>query len=583
MAIYEITAPDGRKYRVTGNGTQEEALAHFQEQWQAQQAPVTKLPPANTEPAADPSAGGGTLSFGPWDTGVRTPQWLDRNLSGAGKFFVDSSRGVRQLGAQALDAFDPSKDLSGLITGQDNSRAGRIQAEIDEAKRLDAPLMRTTAGKVGNIIGGMAVGAPAMFIPGAQGLVGASLTGAGLGFVQPTASGESRTANTLFGGAGGALGYGVSRGIGALARRTLPGSSGSAGASAPGSAGLNAAQRRALEGGRNLGMRVTPGQATGSRVLQQLEANLESQPMTSGPFNAIKSGNQTNMNRVFAKALGESSDVVDDATVSRFLARADKVYENVADDVARQVDPHAFLNRLSQIEADTDGLVPGGIAQQPLVKRLIDFAGKGEVTGKQAHQLRSQLGKAAQQQMSNSQGNRELGSALFDVQDIADDWLAQGLSGKRLEALNAVRGQYRNFRLMTKAGAINPSSGNVSAPKLANTLQRADERGFLAGQNQSDLYNAARFAQAFRPIVGDSGTATRSGWQNGWDMMTSLPFNLAARAYASNRVANGAMRAWDGGRYGASMFGSLMRPVAPIAPYAAPGAGGVLGVYAVQE
>ena len=36
MPVYEITAPDGKIYEVSGNGTQEEALASFKAQWKPQ-------------------------------------------------------------------------------------------------------------------------------------------------------------------------------------------------------------------------------------------------------------------------------------------------------------------------------------------------------------------------------------------------------------------------------------------------------------------------------------------------------------------------------------------------------------------
>lgn len=57
------------------------------------------------------------------------------------------------------------------------------------------------------------------------------------------------------------------------------------------SAGLTVAQKAVAESGKKIGMRMTPGQATGSRALQQMEAKLESQPMTSGPFNSLKENN----------------------------------------------------------------------------------------------------------------------------------------------------------------------------------------------------------------------------------------------------------------------------------------------------
>jgi hypothetical protein len=109
-------------------------------------------------------------------SGMSTTQKV---LAGAGKAFMDIKRGVGQL------------------IGTDS------QADIDEAKRLDAPLMKTTAGKVGNIGGNVAIALPSVFIPGAQTVAGSAALGAGMGFIQPVASDESRLKNTLVGGAVG--------------------------------------------------------------------------------------------------------------------------------------------------------------------------------------------------------------------------------------------------------------------------------------------------------------------------------------------------------------------------------------------
>jgi hypothetical protein len=78
---------------------------------------------------------------------------------------------------------------------------------------------------------------------------------------------------------------------------------------------------------------------------------------------------------------------------------------------------------------------------------------------------------------------------------------------------------------------------------LANLLQQKDKAGFLFGRNTSDMYNASRFAQAFRPLVGDSGTATRMPLPSPTDFLVSLPFNLATRAYTSSPTVNAALAA----------------------------------------
>lgn len=118
----------------------------------------------------------------------------DKFLAGTGKAFADLGRGAGQL--------------VGLTP----------QEDIDEAKRLDAPLMRTTAGTVGNVTGNVAAALPTVFIPGAQGLAGATLTGAGMGLIQPVASDESRVKNVAVGAGAGAAGVMAGRALAAGAK-----------------------------------------------------------------------------------------------------------------------------------------------------------------------------------------------------------------------------------------------------------------------------------------------------------------------------------------------------------------------------
>ena len=134
---------------------------------------------AAPEPTYDPTEGMSTT---------------EKFLAGTGKAFADLGRGVGQM--------------VGLVS----------QEEVDEAKRLDAPLMRTTAGTVGNVTGNVAAALPTVFIPGAQGLAGAALTGAGMGLIQPVASDESRLKNVAIGGAAGAGGVVAGRVLAAGAK-----------------------------------------------------------------------------------------------------------------------------------------------------------------------------------------------------------------------------------------------------------------------------------------------------------------------------------------------------------------------------
>lgn len=303
------------------------------------------------------------------------------------------------------------------------------------------------------------------------------------------------------------------------------------------SAGLTGAQQRAADTGSSLGFRLTPGQASGSRALQQFEAKLESQPLTSGPFNTLKANNQTALNRQWAAAIGENSSTLDSSVLERANERIGNVFDSVRNPSRIiQADPAGTAGVLDSIDSRFEGLLPANasIRTNPLVSRLEGLTNTGTINGEQLGDLSSKLGRAAYKQMTAQGGDRELGQALYAVKDHVDDLVSQTLTPTEQGAFTTARQQYRALmQLTSRVGNVNPSTGNVSGGSLANYLQQTDRQGFLFGNNQSNAYNAARFSQAFKPIVGDSGTATRSMLTSPTDFLLSIPGNLATRAYLS--------------------------------------------------
>jgi hypothetical protein len=529
--------------------------------------------------------------------------FLDNASAGTGKGMTDLYLGGKQALAVAGNA---GNSMGANIVSNDT--VADIQNQVDQKRQIDAPLMETGGGKVGNFVGQGVPIALTSLIPGANTYAGSAIIGGLTGAAQPTLQRESRQLNIGFGLSGGVLGKyagdklgqllvgskgmsaasASSRGGGAKASATVsatPTVRGVGGGSGYGSvgddvsAGLNIAQTQAMEVGKKLGFKMTPGQATGSKALQQFEAKLESQPMTSGAFNELKSGNQKVLNRISAASIGEKSDVLDSTVLSKALDRISGTYKMVANDTVRKIDPDDFLGRLAKVETDYEGLLPTSISDNPLVKRLYNSASQGGATGKQLQDIASKLGRAANNQMTSANGDRQLGMALFDVKNHVDDLLEQGLKGKTKETFSRARGEYRNLMLLTQRnGVLNPSSGDVSGNALAGLLQQKDRKGFMFGKNGSDLYEAARFAQAFRPIVGDSGTATRSQVMNPTDFVLSLPFNLATKAYTSGPSVSAATMAANASKNG---IAPLLDPrLAMSLPYAGLLSGSVAGANA---
>jgi hypothetical protein len=399
-----------------------------------------------------------------------------------------------------------------------------LRLDVEEQRKLDKPLMATTAGQVGNFAGNVAMLAPTALIPGANTLTGASTIGAVTGLLQPSTSTGETLGNIGLGGVSGLAGQALATRIGNLA-------------AAQGNQ-VTQGQRAAAAGGRQQGMVLTPGKASGSATLQKLEARLESNPMTSSGFDAIKETNQRALNRAAANAIGETADELSTPVLARAEARLGQVFDSVADRTPVPLDPINVGGRLRQIQADSEGMLMGNadLAQNGLWRRLDDFVNnRGGASREQLRQMSSNLGKAARNNMTTPNGDRALGEALFQAQEVVEDAIQSTLSAAEQRAYNEARNQYRNLMMLTaKTNVTNPSSGNVSGRSLATTLMQKDRGGFTMGGNNSPMYDAARFVQAYPDIVGNSGTATRS--MGAADYIAGLPTNLLTRLYLSRPV-----------------------------------------------
>lgn len=116
-------------------------------------------------------------------------------LAGVGKAFTDIGRGVRQYLPESV--------------------GGLSKEQIAEARALDQALMNTGAGMAGNVFGNVAAAVPAAFVPGANTIVGAGLTGAAYGALQPGTSTEERLKNIAIGGVAGSAVPAITRGYAA--------------------------------------------------------------------------------------------------------------------------------------------------------------------------------------------------------------------------------------------------------------------------------------------------------------------------------------------------------------------------------
>ena len=168
--------------------------------------------------------------------------------------------------------------------------------DVKESRRLDAPLMRTTAGKFGDVAGNVAMTLPLAFVPGANTVAGAGAIGALTGLAQPSESTKETLTNAGLGGVAGSggtlLGRGLAAGYQGIAGllRPMTGKGQEqiaseilqASATDAGKAAQAARSARPFVPGSN----PTMGQAAADPGLAQLERTLLNNPESAGPLAA---------------------------------------------------------------------------------------------------------------------------------------------------------------------------------------------------------------------------------------------------------------------------------------------------------
>lgn len=450
MPIARFEMPDGRigRFEVPEGTTPEQAQSLIS------QSLKPKMEQVEPEGFGDPTSGmSGLEKFG----------------AGAGKAFVDIGRGVGQI--------------LGL----------KDQASIDEAKKLDAPLMKTGAGMAGNIAGNVAAFAPTALIPGANTLTGAGLVGAGMGSLAPTATGESRASNMFISGAGGVAGQGIANAIGRAVR--------------PVQSTLNPVQSDLAAKAGKMGIPLTVGQKTGSRPLQITESVLESLPFTADKQAGIREAQRMAFNRAASKTIGENADLITPEVLSAAKNRIGQTFNELSARNVVGLDDN-FVNALAKIDASKNVFSSPRISDA--VEKGLELASKGKITGREYQTIRSSLGKAAKSAMQN---DAELGQALKTIQSALDDAATNSISQADKSAWATARQQWQALKVIEKAAAPTTAdavAGNVSPAKLASALNAAD-KGFKYGTGQKELGDLARIGQAFvKPQIPNSGTAERS-------------------------------------------------------------------------
>lgn len=458
-------------------------------------------------------------------------------LAGVGKAFVDTGRGLKQLidiPAAALERTFGGEGASralGMPTAQESAQA--TQADIDEAKQRDAPLMKTAGGLIGNIAGqtamfavpGAAIAKAAPVVgaanlvaraaPRAASFVAPAISGGVIGAAQPVATGDSRLEQSAFGAAGGVAGKFLGDAIGKAAGSAIDKAK-TAGANM---AAARGARDATLQAARESGYVVPPvhgKEGFVNRTLESIGGKAQTQQAAS-----LK--NQQVTNRLALEALtdgldNKTAELIKSQPLNKDLlgqirAGAGGAYEAMAQTGPVRTDD-AFRKSLGeigqqarQISKDFPDLkVSGSDEINALLKGLgVDrFDARSGV--ELVKNLRAEASGNLGFQASGDPAKQALGRSQRAAADAIDDLLERNADAVGLADLGA--GYKEARRLIAKTYAVessmNEATGNVLAKNLAKQLQKGKP---LSPKLETIAKFAGAFPKASEEVVSSPGVS----------------------------------------------------------------------------
>ncbi|MEF3075162.1 hypothetical protein V2P20_09005 [Methylobacter sp. Wu1] len=359
------------------------------------------------------------------------------------------------------------------------------EKDVEEARKLEKPLMDTAAGKIGNFVGEIV---PGLLLPGG-GLLKTMASGAGLGALQQTGEGESALKNAAIGAAGGALGYGAVAGAGRLLR--------------PVRSELSDSGKALAQKAKDMGIDLDAAQLSGSKPLRIINSVLNDLPLSSGAQQAKNELQHKQFNSAIAKTMGSNADLLNEAAMAEIKSRVGGGIGDIADRNRFTFD-NDMLTKLTQHSFDAQRFETGDV--QKIVNNYIDdFMSKvepnGTVSGQAYRKLDSALGARAR-----GTTNGDLRQALGNLRETLREGMDKSISPQDAAEWSKLRGQYRNMKLIEPLAAKSVD-GNISPNALLNAANKGSKN---AAYQSNDLKDLGKIGKEFLQEFPSSGTAQRN-------------------------------------------------------------------------
>ncbi len=371
---------------------------------------------------------------------AKTPQERAAQRTAAEKEKLDAEL-IGGMSSTERLAAAAGKAVSIPIEAAKQAFGNTTRADVDEARKLDAPLMGTTEGKVGFGLGAFGTAAPLLLAPGGASALGSALYGAAYGAATPVGDKESVFTNALLGAGAGAVGPFASNTLAKVISPAIP-------------AGV-----RALT---DAGVRLSPGQRLGGSW-HRAEDALTSFPAVGGAIRetqqtAIKQFNTALENRALSPLGIKVPQGVEGYKALAFTEDAiGNVYNKALAKLQFVKGDEAFASEISALRTTVANSTMPVDVQRQFNKTLRSriggkFQGQNTMTAETFKEAESELGRLATKYQGDASADKQLlGDALEEVQASLRR-LAERNGGPEVSAsLKAANASWAQFKRIQRA------------------------------------------------------------------------------------------------------------------------------------
>ena len=512
------------------------------------------------------------------ETDILPKQRPNLKAQNPAEYDTDSPEYQAKYGPQAVStgenlAAGAGKAVMDLAQGAGQYLGITDRADVAATRERDAPLMSTTAGKVGAVAGGVASAVPALMIPGANTVAGAGLVGAAYGALQPSESTKETLTNTAVGGVMGAGGQYVGGKVSGYLSRKLASRAASRAATAQANAGRDAT----VAAGREAGYVIPPSSVNPSAVNRGIEGL--SGKIATQQAAAIK--NQAVTDALAKADLGIANDAaLNRGTLEVIRKQAGEAYKAVKGAGAIITDGQ-YLDDLTKLANSVDEVAKdfpdANVGANQDITKLVDSLLRDKFDSSSAVAYLKQLRKAASGNMSGvnaaDPSKRALGMAQRQAAEALEDQVIRHLQSSGLGDVAENFDKARTLIAKTYSVEAALKGSSVNAQKLAQQLSKRKplSGGLATAAKMADEFPAAMAVPKGSPVSALDALVGVGGPLTGNPALMLYPVGRSvARGTVLSQAGQNAMLAPSTGVAGDSVL-SLLLSGSKLAPAAAIG------------